>query len=175
MAFDLKEFFFGKRGGIERIPTMIPEQQQLLSQLLGGLGGPGGALGAGLGGLQQLLSGAPGAFEQFEAPFQRQFQEQTIPGIAERFTGMGAGGQRSAAFGQQLGQAGAGLSESLAALRGGLQQQALGQLPGLLGMGMGARPFEQVYRPGTQGLLGGMAPGIGQAGGLGLLKLLGLF
>lgn len=168
----LMDFLFGQKGGFEQTPSMNPQQLQLLQQLLGGLGG---ASQQGMGFLQNLLSGDT---SQFEAPLMRQFSEQTIPGIAERFTGMGAGAQGSSAFGQQMGAAGAGLTEQLGALRGGLQMQGLGQLRGLLGMGLGARPFESIYRPASTGFLGAMAPGIGQgigsAGSFGLLSLLGL-
>lgn len=61
-----------------------------------------------------------------------QFQQQTIPSIAERFTSMGGygtGALSSPAFASQLGAAGAGLEQGLAALQSqyGLQQQELGQ------------------------------------------------
>ena len=48
---------------------------------------------------------------------QAQFQQQTIPSIAERFTAAGAGSQGSSAFAQQLGGAGTDLQRNLAALR----------------------------------------------------------
>lgn len=166
------DFLFGKKGGIEQVPTMSSEQQQLLSQLLSNLGG---ISGQGLNYLQDLLSGSP---EAYEAPAMRQFQEEIIPGIAERFTSMGAGSQGSSAFGQQLGAAGAGLAERLAMQRAGLKQSALSQLQGLLGQGLGAKSFESVYRPSSTGFLGSMIPGIGQTFGLGLgtglTKLLGI-
>ena len=168
----LKEMLFGKKGKIEALPTLSPEQQQLLGQLLGGLGGP---IQSGLGNLQSLLSGD---MEAYEAPAMRQFQEQIVPGIAERFTGMGAGAQQSSAFGQQLGAAGAGLAERLAMQRAGLQQQGLGQLQSLLGMGIGTPTYQWMGMPGTQGGLGSLASGfgssLGMGGGYGLLKLLGL-
>jgi hypothetical protein len=65
-----------------------------------------------------------------------QFNQQTIPSIAERFTAMGGGGGRSGAFAQQLGQAGANLETNLAALQSqyGLQQQ--GNLLRMLGLGL---------------------------------------
>jgi len=165
----LKEMLFGKKEKIEQFPAMTGQQQALLQQLLGGIGGP---LQAGMGNLQSLLGGDT---EAFEKPLMREFFETTIPKISERFTGMGAGAQSSSAFTQALGQAGAGLEEMLGALRGGLQQQSLGQLSQLLGLGLGAKPYETIFRPETSGLLGGMAPGMGQAGGFGLLKLLGIF
>jgi len=144
----LKDFLFGKKGGFEQIPTMGPEQQSLLNQLLGGLGG---VTGQGLGFLSGILGGGT---EAFEKPLMSQFYQQTIPSIAERFTGLGAGAQGSSAFKQSLGQAGAGLSESLGALRGQLGMQGLSQLQGLLGQGLGARGFESIYRPQQQGNIG---------------------
>lgn len=168
----LREFLLGREGGLEQVPTMAPEQQALLRQLTGGIGAP---LGAGLQQLQTLLTGGTQAFEK---PLMRQFREEIVPGIAERFAGLGAGAQQSSAFRQALGRAGAGLTERLGALRGGLQQQALGQLTSLLGAGLGARPFETVYRPATTGFLGAIAPGVGSALGTaatgGLSSLLGI-
>lgn len=170
---------FGTPGRIEALPSMTGEQSQLLAQLLGGLGGQGGqggALGAGLGNLQTLLGGGKQAFEAFEKPALRQFQEQIVPGIAERFTSMGAGAQGSSAFGQQLGAAGAGLAESLSGQRAGLQSQVLSQLSNLLGLGIGAQPFQYQAIPGQEGglskLLGGLGTGLGS--GLGMFGTLGL-
>lgn len=164
------EFLFGRGEKMEQLPTMTSEQQQLLSQLLEGLGGP---MGMGLQNIMQILSGEPEALEAFQAPAMRQFEEEIVPGIAERFTGLGGGAQRSSAFQQALGGAGAGLAERLSAQRAGLQQGAMGQLGGLLGMGMGARPFGYQQTPGTPGFLGAMAPGMGGGMGMGLASLLG--
>lgn len=76
--------------------------------------------------LQQVLSDDPGLMEQFQAPAKRSFYEETLPGIAERFTGMGA--QRSSGFAQQLGSAGAKFEEGQAAQRAGLKGDAITQL-----------------------------------------------
>jgi hypothetical protein len=73
--------------------------------------------------LQGLLSQDPRMMQQFEAPYMRQFNEQIVPGLAERFTGK----QSGSAFQQALGSAGSGLMERLAALRGGLGMQAAQQ------------------------------------------------
>lgn len=179
----IMDFLFGQKGKMMTAPTMTGGQQDLLSQLLGGLSGSnvgGGAMGAGMQNLSQLLSSSPEAFKAFEAPAMRQFQQQIVPSLAERFSGMGSGSQGSSAFGQQLGAAGAGLSENLAQLRAQLQQQALSQLMGFGQMGLGARSFENMYRPATQGFLGGISPGIGAGltsgfGGGTLSSLLNLF
>lgn len=152
----------GKAGEFKALPTMSGEQEALFKQLMGGLSGGnagGGPMGSGMNFLQGILGGDT---SKFEAPLMRQFNEQTIPGIAERFSGAGAGAQSSSAFGQQLGAAGAGLSENLGALRGGMQMQALGPLMQMLQMGMGTPTFQWQQMPGTQGAGGAMAPGIGK-------------
>jgi hypothetical protein len=160
MAF--MDFLFGKTQPAKttQLPTMSPEQMNLLNSMLSKMMGP---MSQGMGNLSQLLSGSPEAFKAFEAPAMSQFKQQIVPGIAERFSGLGSGAQGSSAFGQQLGAAGAGLSENLAAMRAGLQQNAMGQLSQMMGMGLGARPFENIYQPEKRdyGFIGAMAPGIG--------------
>jgi len=101
--------FGSKKGGgllttpesMSEFERFTPEQQSLISQLMGALTGQGGPQGGILG---DLLGG-----DAFAVPEMRRFQEQTIPGIAERFTGLGAGSQSSSAFQQALGTAGADL------------------------------------------------------------------
>lgn len=161
----LWDFLFGKKEKMMQVPTMSGGQQDFLSQLLSGIGAP---MQMGMQNLSQLLSGSPEAIQAFQAPAMRQFNEQIVPGIAERFSGMGSGSLGSSAFGQQMGAAGAGLSENLAQMRSILQQNALSQLMGFGQMGLGTKPFENVYRPATQGFIGGMAPGIGTALGMGM-------
>jgi len=165
---------FGSPGKIKALPTTTPQQQSLLSQLLSGLGGP---LGSGLQNLQQMLSGSPEALEAYRAPAMREFKEQIVPGIAERFSGMGAGAQQSSAFGQTMGQAGAGLAENLALQKAQLQQNAMGQLQNLFGMSQQPQ-FQYQQIPGKTGFLPGLGQAFGQAagmgGGMGIAKLLGL-
>lgn len=115
--------------------------------------------------LQQLLSGDPEATAAFEAPYMRQFNEQIVPGLANQFAGMGA--LSSSGFQQSLGQAGAGLSENLAALREGLRSQAAGQgmqgIHDLLGMNtQGLVPKGQSF---LKQLLLGLSGGVGQGAG----------
>lgn len=111
--------------------------------------------------LQNLLSGAPGATQAFEAPYLTQFYQQTVPQLSELFGGFGtgAGAQQSSAFQNALGQAGAGLSENLAALRSQLQMQALPQALGYAQQpysnqlaGLGVRAFENTMQPGQAGI-----------------------
>ena len=178
----LFDFLFGKKEKMQQIPTMTGGQSQLLNDYVGALTGKqqmGGPMGQNLSFLSDLLSGSPETMDKFSAPYMRQFNEQVVPGIAERFAGMGSGGNLlSGSFGQQMGQAGAGLEEQLASMRGQMGLQASGILGNMMGQAFGARPFENVMRPATPGLFGSMAPGFGQgAGNIGsmyLMKMLGL-
>lgn len=170
--------------GYSSFNTGTKQQSQFLQQLLGQLGGQSSNIGQnplfqqGSNYLQQLLSGSPESTAAFEAPAMRQFNEQIIPGLAERFSGLGAGAQSSSAFQQALGQAGAGLSENLQALRSGLQfgalPQALGyaQQPvsnlqgfGQLGLGTNMRGFIPKQQGFLQQLLMALAGGAGQSAG----------
>ncbi len=168
----LSNFLFGKKGRFEEIERFTPEQKSIFSQILENIKTP---LGMGFQNLMQLLSGSQEGLETYQRPAMRQFEQEIMPSIAERFSGLGA--QRSSAFGQQLGQAGASLAENLASQRANLQSQALGQLQQLLGLGMTPQ-FETLYRPATSGFLGSLAPALGQGMGLGsslgLLSLMGL-
>jgi hypothetical protein len=154
-------------------------QNQLLQMLQGQLG-QGGSFGQAQNYLQNLLSGSPESMQAFQAPAMRQFNEQIVPGLAERFSGLGAGAQSSSAFQQALGQAGAGLAENLQALRSGLQGGAAQSLLGLPSQFLGAAfqsPFAYMQKQGggtLSNILGGfgrgVAPGLGQLSGYGAQK-----
>ncbi len=173
-------FMFGSQPSLEKVDTMNKGQQQYQNstlQMLNQMLGKGGGVGQANNFLQQLLSGSPEAFQNFEAPYMRQFNQEIVPGIAERFSGMGSGAQRSSAFQQSLGQAGAGLSQNLASMRSGMQMNGISQL---LNMLQSLNPtamkdsFAYMQNPGSQGFLapmlgaalGGMTGGLGQLGGL---------
>jgi len=133
----ISEFLMGKPATTEPIYTYTPEQRAAMGELRQ----------MGMRGLRRGFDFGP-----IEQQARTAFRQRTIPSIAERFTAMGRGAQASAAFPQQLGAAGAGLEESLAAMRGqyGLQQQSM--LQNLLGMGLGQQ-FHPLYRPETPGFL----------------------
>ncbi len=117
------DFLLGTDAKTEQFQTLTPQQQGLKQQQIGGISQQMPDM---FQYLQQLLSGDPEQMKRFEAPSRRAFEEQTMPSIAERFTGMGA--QKSSAFGQQLGQAGQRLEESLGAQREGRKGQGINQL-----------------------------------------------
>lgn len=117
----------------------------------------------------------PEFFKNFEAPIQRQFEEQTVPDLANRFASMGSGGSLgSTGFRNQLAREGSNLSTNIAALRGGMQQQAIPQLMGyaqqpfqnyLQLLQSALQPTQNIYQPPSTGFLGGIAPSLISATG----------
>lgn len=137
-------------------PTMSPEQQAFQNKILEMLGG-------------QLGEGGED-FDTFAAPYKRQFEEQTIPGISERFAGLG--GLSSSGFTQSLGQAGAGLNEKLAALQQQMKQQKFQSLlPFAFQKGFhtdvqqgGQNWLSELLGPILQGYGGGLGGNLGNIG-----------
>lgn len=117
------DFWKGAPGGLLNINKFQPGQEGYLNSLLQQLQG----------GTQNLnLPGQPTVASQLNfAPqaeqAQRQFNQVTVPGLAERFAAMGSGDKGSSAFTNSLGAAGADLQSQLAALGSqyGLQQGGL--------------------------------------------------
>ena len=182
----LKEWLFGKEEKFKKVPTMTVGQTGIQSQLEQMLGGGMGGQGGGLAQLFQTLLGnlnpqnPQQEFEGFEQPYLNEFEEQTLPGIAERFAGAGA--LSSSGFGQALGGARAGLAANLAGLKSGLQQQskqmgmqtqqnALQQLMQLIGSTQGAQPFAYQQKSASTGAvapaLAAFMNGLGKAVGAG--------
>jgi hypothetical protein len=133
---------YGKPEKLKKLDTLNHDQRTALSSLLRHLQPnlpnieQNKTYQEGTNYLSGLLNQSPEAMQKFEAPYLRQFNEQTVPGLAEQFSGMGA--QNSSAFGQTMGSAASGLQENLAALRGGLGLQASQQ-----GFGYSQLPFAQ--------------------------------
>lgn len=147
-------------GQFAQLQKFTPEQLNAIKQLLSG-------------GLSQLQNPQQG-FQPIEQLARNQFHQQTIPGLAERFTSLGSGAQRSSAFQGALGSAATGLESNLAALRSqyGMQNQK----QGLQQLGLGLTPqFENLYFPEKPGFFSQLAPGVGQGLGslLSVLALLG--
>lgn len=172
-----------KPKGYEVFSTLNPQQQASLQQILSSIYQQGGAAGditqnrgyqLGSQFNQDILGGDT---SKFEAPLMREFNEKIIPGLAERFSGAGAGAQSSSAFQNALSSSGADLAERLGALRGGLQGQAADRALGyaqqpvtnvqnLLGMNTQAFAPKQMGF-GKQALVG-LSGGVGQGLGMGL-------
>ncbi len=143
---------------------LTPQQQQLFSQFLGGLGPQA----------QQALGGAlqPTSPEDMEAMFQKSyvqpamqtFEQQVVPGIQQRFADVGAGS--SSALNQALAQSASDLSTSLGSQFGqmaqGQQQMQLQALSQFLPMLTG-----QTFSPQFQQQQGILGPLIGAGGQIG--------
>jgi uncharacterized phage infection (PIP) family protein YhgE len=178
-SFNLGRLLGGTPDKLKKFQQYTPEQEQALSglmQMLGQEGQLGQGYGQGLSGLQEMLDPSSAAYQRFEAPHLQQFEQQTVPGLAERFAGAGAqgGALSSSGFGQALGAAGGQLQTQLAGMKAGLQQEAirdiLSQYRGMLGTGLSAQPFGYSYQPGSPGLLSEAVRGYAGAGFPGLWK-----
>jgi hypothetical protein len=166
----IKEFFAGAPAQAQLLPTQSGPQQQVQGQALQNV-------------LQMLQGGqnAPSQFDfnKIKQGVQNRFQTETLPSIAERFTGLGDA-QGSSGYLSTLGRAGADLDIGLGSLEAQFgqqqQQQDRDYLLQLLRFALMPQ-FENQYIPATGGLFGnasqGVGQGLGQLGGLGALKYLG--
>jgi|SRR6185295_15996736 len=106
-------------GEEKRFQRFTPEQQstmQLLQNILTGKGEqPGGLLGETFGNE---------GFNAYADPEIRRFNEETIPALAERFSGIGAGAQSSSAFQNRLAQEGSNLARDLGEMRSRRRQES---------------------------------------------------
>ncbi len=110
----------------------------------------------------------PSFFQNIEAPAMRQFNEEIIPGVANRFASMGSGGSLgSTAFRNQVNREGANLASNLSAQRTGMQQQGVNQglqyaqqpfqnMMALYNQALG-QPINNQYQPPSAGGWGSMA------------------
>ena len=161
---NIMEILFGEPGGNKQVSTLTGGQGQGLEQILQlmqQLGGSGGGLQQAMQLLQGYLDPNSEQFKNFEAQHMQNFNQQTVPRLAERFAGMGGGmggGLSSSGFGQALGAAGANLQTDLAAMKSGLGLQSaqglFNQYNQMSNTGLGTRAFENQYSPGSTGLIG---------------------
>lgn len=161
MSF-LSDFFSGTPAKFEQVSNLTPSQLKLQKE----------RERASRGASQQvsnyyrgLLGDNPQDFRDFAAPELRQFREDIIPGLAEQFAGMGAGGLSSSGFRNATIQAGTDLSERLAALRAQLRQNAAQGLQGMTSSALTPHTQYQQTQQGSQGFLSNLAPAIGTAAG----------
>src|ERR1044072_153926 len=78
---------FGSQGKFKQLPTKTPQQMQNIEGILNELETTNPDA---FNYIRSILSNEPGAFEEFERPYLEQFEQQVIPGISERFAGVGA-------------------------------------------------------------------------------------
>ena len=139
----IKELLFGQQPGWTQLENFNPDQMSALQQLLQG----------GLGQLQNPTAG----FQPISDEAMRQFHQQIVPSLLERFTaggGYGSNALSSPGLASQLSSGGAGLASMLAAQKAnyGLESQGLGLKQTALGL---QNPYQYASTPGTGGLVGG--------------------
>lgn len=148
-----ESFISGNPGGFEQVSSFAPWQQQYFQQL------------AQMG--QQGLQNPYQGFEDIANYSRNQFQNTTLPSLAERFAGLGSNALSSDAFQTQNQQAAKDLELGLAALRSQYGMQNRGQFANLLGMGLTPQ-YQNVMREGTPGagasLFSQAAPALGKLG-----------
>lgn len=158
----LWQALFGRKERNYQQSLLGQEQQPGYQNLLNaGQGrGAGGAFGESADYYRDLLDPNSQTANAMFAPEQRRFREQIIPDLAEQFSGyggIGSSGFRNAAVG-----AGTDLSERLGAIRAQLRQQGAAGLTNIGQLGLNTYN-ENIHRPETFGLAGGLAEGAGKA------------
>ncbi len=135
----------GKKTKLKNYNPYTPEQQQFQGQALQGAQNLTPSV---FDYLQQILSNEPGAFEDFERPYQEQFQEQTVPFLLDRF--LGGQEKGSGSLNLALAQAGRQLSGDLATQRAKLRESAINQLNNYANVGLNKQntPYIQQGTPG---------------------------
>jgi hypothetical protein len=162
------DFFLGTPERFEQRSTLSPQQTSLQDQLFRALQGQnaGGTFGNLADYYRGLLGGE--GFDEFAAPEMRRYREEILPGLAEQFAGMGAGGSglSSSGFGNAATRGATDLSERLAAMRANIRQQGAAGLGSLTSQGL--TPYSQNYFVPQQ-------PGLVQYGAQGLGSGIGAF
>lgn len=150
--------FFSQPGKFEKLQSVSQTQEQAIMSMLQ----------QALGQLQNPTQG----FEPIAQDATRRFNQQTVPGIAERFASMGENRPTSGAFASQLGSAGADLQSSLAAQQAqyGQRQQGLAQQLAQLGL---SPTFQYAYHAPQEGAASKIGSMIAQAGGAALGTYMG--
>jgi hypothetical protein len=160
MPFIPDDFLFGSKGKTKQLSLQTKEQDELLKLIKE-------SLTSGEGPLKDLFGDFDiGAFEEgVSKPALKQFQEQILPGILEKFAGQGLGSANVNA----ATKAGSDLQSKLAQLMyEARNQQKQNKLSGI-NTALGTKAVENIYQPGTegavQGFIKGVGHGVGTAGG----------
>ena len=137
----------GQKDKPQQIPTLSPQQQQLQNSAIQRLQQMGVPLDQAIQMLQGYMDPNSEQYKNFEAPHMQQFQQETLPMIAERFAGAGAqgGALSSSGFGQALSSAGSNLQTNLAQMKSQMGMNAANTLMNFYnqqsGQAMGVQPF----------------------------------
>lgn len=163
----IKNFTFGTPEKRENVSTLRPEQEALYEQAVnaGLKPGAGGAFGTAADYYRNLLSDDSADYNAFAAPALRQYSQDIVPGLSEQFAGMGSGGLSSSGFRNAQIQGATDLAERLGALRANLRQHGAQGLQNIGQVGLQNYSQNMVTEPGSEGLLGALAPALGTAAG----------
>lgn len=153
----LGSFLFGSNEKLKKFKQFDPQQEQLFSnfiqQLMGGSGGVGGTQDL-IKRLQDMLNPDSQYYKDIEEEQLSEFNEQTIPRLAEQFAGGAQGGALSSSgFGQALGGAARGFKRDIQGQKSNMIMQALQQLLGQNQQALSAQPFGYVQKSASPGLL----------------------
>ncbi len=151
-----KEFLFGKKPKVKSAKTIDPMQEQLMELINQGLTTGDGPFGQLFGNFDK------GAFDEgVSKPMMKQFQEETLPQLQEKFIA----GNQVLGSGMRRGQmkAATDFQSKLAELMYGAQKdQQANKLAGINTL-IGKQTKENMYDQGTTGAVQSFAQGAGQA------------
>ncbi len=154
----LNDALFGTKGKTKALSTQTPEQEQLLKLITEGIT-------SGEGPLKDIFGQFdPAAFEAgVSKPALQQFQDEILPLLQEKFIGGNqVGGSGMARAGAK---AATDLQSKLAELMYNAQnQQKQNKMQGI-NTALGTRATENIYKPGTEGLVQGAVKGFAQGAG----------
>lgn len=159
----LKEGLMGTPSRIAQVPNQMQKNQiydKNQSDVLNYL------LSKGKSGLENPYAG----FEPISQQTRSNFEQQTLPSIAERFTSMGNNSLSSPSFASSLSQGGAGLEQMLAAMKAEYGQRnqnaALQQLmTGLQPRNQFSPKYQNFPQDGQGGFFSQLLPGLLSTGG----------
>lgn len=132
-----REALLGRSSRDERRPKYLPQQQTLLDQVTP-------IAQNALGYYRDLFGNDVNSFNQYAAPFRRQYEQYALPRLISQFGQFGGSGlQRSSGFQRAIADSFANSEADLFANRQQMQGNALG---GLLGLALGDQQY-QFTRP----------------------------
>jgi hypothetical protein len=170
----LSEYLFGMPEKRETYSLLNQGQQGLQNNQFAALNqrGVGGAYGGVADQYRSMMSG--GEDDSFINPLMQEYNQETIPGLAEQFAGMGSGGMSSSGFRNAGLRAGADLQERIGALRAQLRMQGAQGMQGLAQQAM--QPSQGfLMSPRVPGVLEQFSGAFGGAAAQGIGRKLGGF
>lgn len=159
-----REVLFGKKAKMKKESVTNPMQEDLMALIAEGLK-------SGTGPFAEMFGGKEFDKDAFDKgvtePALKNFQEKILPMLQEKFIGggqLGGSGQE-----KYFSQAGTDLQSQLANLLYQAQQQHGQQndqnkMFGIQNI-LGTKTFENIYKPGSKGLFGGLAEGVAGVAG----------